>query len=583
MKTSRFYFELKTLFAVLFMAGVFIVTPHQAEAQFLQKLKNHAEKKIKQEAEKRAERRVDKKIDKTFDAAEDVLDGKKKNESAVNEGNGAANKLQSFQNNQSLNQENQQKVNKPDVVWSQFDFVPGDQVIFDDAPSADERNGEFPSRWDLVKGQVEIARVDGENVLMFIDGNPSIVPYLKNANEDYLPDVFTIEFDFYKPVDGNRISVYLYDDKNQKHSNSYMYMDISSGRVSEKLSEVSGELSEIDYKNSGDARWIHVSIAFTKGKLKVYMDATRVINIPHYEGNPTGLSLEAYFADLGEDKAFYFKNIRIAKGGVKYYSRVLSEGKIIVNGIKFDVNKATLRPESMGPINEIIWLMESNPEINFSIEGHTDSDGNADANQALSEARAKSVMEQMIAKGIDPNRLKSTGWGESKPIDNNQTAEGKANNRRVEFVKFNAGASTNSQSDSNPEYDKLNNNNLASQLDNLPDGPIHISNNQGIVTGPGSIIVYATSDGNLGKMQILDVDKNDNYKLTLKYVTYNADGSVHSQSNHLEVKGTYSCDLDKGNAEDMIQSEIDFQLGRQDKNTTTIYSGETAILKVYSK
>ena len=192
----------------------------------------------------------------------------------------------------------------------------------------------------------------------------------------------------------------------------------------------------IDHTNSDDARWIHISIAFTKGKLKVYMDDTRLINIPHYSGNPSGLTLQAYWADLGEDKAFYFKNIRIAKGGVKYYDRVLSEGKIIVNGIKFDVNKATLKAESMGPINKIFQLMQKQPDLNFSVEGHTDSDGSETSNMTLSKARGKTVMDKLIEMGIAPNRLKSDGFGESKPIDNNNTPEGKANNRRVEFVKF---------------------------------------------------------------------------------------------------------------------------------------------------
>lgn len=80
--------------------------------------------------------------------------------------------------------------------------------------------------------------------------------------------------------------------------------------------------------------------------------------------------------------------------------------------------------------------MVDNPTINFSVEGHTDADGDDASNQTLSEARGKSVMNKLIAMGISSNRLKSTGFGESKPLDNNSTPEGKANNRRVEFVKF---------------------------------------------------------------------------------------------------------------------------------------------------
>lgn len=426
----------KYISSLIFFTLLFTI-PQNVEAQFLKKLQKSVEDKVEREADRRAQKRTDKAIDDAFDKAEDAVDGKSGTE---NKEANTSNENNQNNGDKKSNDDNKTIVdsqNKPNVVWSKFDFIPGDEVIFEDGPSANEENGEFPSRWDLVKGQVEIANVDGEPVIMFIDGNPEIVPYLKNSKEDYLPEIFTIEFDFYKPVKGNRISVYLNDYKNQKNPDRHsMYMDISSGRVTEKLAGIDGYMPGIDYSNSSDARWIHISIAFTKGKLKVYMDDTRVINIPHYKGNPSGLALQAYWAELEEDKAFYFKNIRIAKGGVKYYDRVLSEGKIVVNGIKFDVNKATLKPESMGPINEIYQLMVDNPTINFSVEGHTDSDGDDANNQTLSVARGKTVMDKLIAMGIASNRLKSTGFGESKPIDNNSTPEGKANNRRVEFVKF---------------------------------------------------------------------------------------------------------------------------------------------------
>ena len=80
--------------------------------------------------------------------------------------------------------------------------------------------------------------------------------------------------------------------------------------------------------------------------------------------------------------------------------------------------------------------MVDNPTVNFSVEGHTDADGGDDRNMTLSKARGKTVMDKLIEMGISAERLKSTGFGESKPLDNNSTPEGKANNRRVEFVKF---------------------------------------------------------------------------------------------------------------------------------------------------
>ncbi|WP_297086444.1 OmpA family protein [uncultured Draconibacterium sp.] len=320
-----------------------------------------------------------------------------------------------------------------DVQWSKFDFVPGDEVIFSDGPDIMEENGEFPSRWDLVQGQVEIANVNGENVIMFLDGG-EIIPYLENANEDYLPDVFTIEFDYYTPKNGNRLSIYLTDRKNNPQSESQEF-EITPIRVSTPSNGYI-EHPERDYTYCENGCWTHVSLAFTKGKLKVYLDDTRLVNIPRYTENPTGFTFYPYFADASEQKAFYAKNFRIAKGGVKYYDRVMTEGKIICNGIRFDVNKATLKPESMGPINKIYELMSKQPDLKFSVEGHTDADGDDAKNQTLSEQRAKAVADKLVEMGISADRLASKGLGESVPIDNNNSPEGKANNRRVEFVKF---------------------------------------------------------------------------------------------------------------------------------------------------
>jgi len=105
------------------------------------------------------------------------------------------------------------QVKAPQLIWSKYDFIPGDKVIFEDDLSGEE-NGEFPSRWDLMRGNVEIAEFGGENVIMFRDGSPTIMPYFKDATKDYLPEVFTIEFDLYCGSDN--FVTYLFDRKNQK-------------------------------------------------------------------------------------------------------------------------------------------------------------------------------------------------------------------------------------------------------------------------------------------------------------------------------------------------------------------------------
>jgi outer membrane protein OmpA-like peptidoglycan-associated protein len=164
----------------------------------------------------------------------------------------------------------------------------------------------------------------------------------------------------------------------------------------------------------------------------------RLVMIPNVTGNPTALSIQASTYDFSQtgDYPTMIRNIRIAEGAVKLYDRFITDGKIVTNGIKFDSGKATLKLESMGVINEIVKLMTEHPEINFSVEGHTDSDGDAQFNIDLSEQRANTVVNELVARGIDGKRMVAKGFGEDVPVADNTSPEGKANNRRVEFTCF---------------------------------------------------------------------------------------------------------------------------------------------------
>jgi outer membrane protein OmpA-like peptidoglycan-associated protein len=100
--------------------------------------------------------------------------------------------------------------------------------------------------------------------------------------------------------------------------------------------------------------------------------------------------------------------------------------------ILFDTNKATFQQRTYPVLEAITAILKEYPSANFSIEGHTDSDGKDAANLTLSENRAAAVKNYLIEKGISASRLSSKGFGESMPIDSNKTKAGKANNRRVE-------------------------------------------------------------------------------------------------------------------------------------------------------
>ncbi len=407
---------MKLLFRIAFIVIFLLSATQSINAQILKKLQKRVEEKIDREAERRTNKRIDKTIDNAFDKVEDSIDGKKK---APNSDTKPVNNK-----NEPNAAKNSNAANKASLNWAKYDFVPGDKIIFEDNLIGEE-NGEFPSRWDLHNGTIENAEFGGENIIMFRIMYSRIVPYLKNPKADYLPDVFTVEFDLY--LSEGIFNVFFFDIKNQKQ---YQNRNLI---IEEKRILLNPAKSTIPDGGTIKEKWTHIAIAYTKGKMKVYINETRLINIPHLAFDPTGISLESSYH---YDKSpIYIKNFRIAEGGVKYYDKFLQDGKIVTNGIRFDVNKAVIKPESMGVINSIYKILNDNSDLKFSVEGHTDSDGDKALNQTLSENRAQSVMNMLVKMGISANRLSFKGFGESKPIADNSSAEGKANNRRVEFVK----------------------------------------------------------------------------------------------------------------------------------------------------
>ena len=422
---------MKHLAILLIITGIFLFLVIPVQSQVKEEVKE-VEEKVEGKVDQRIDQRTNQAIDKGLDKIEDgigKLFGKKKKKSDKSESDeetqdatgGGVTAGEAVQGQSATDE-----AKGPELNWSKYDFVPGDKVIFEDNLEGEE-NGEFPSRWDLGEGNIEIASLGGENVIMFREYGSEIIPFMKDAGSDYLPEIFTVELDAYIPHDA--LSVYFFDRKNQNSPKGRTYLDIWGDGL--EFSPSSSKLPDGEKLNN---QWIHVAIAYTQGKMKAYLNETRLINIPRLSFDPTGISVRALHA--GDKSHFYIKNIRIAEGGVKYYDRMMQDGKIIANGIRFDVNKATLKPESMGIINEIATLMKENPEIKFSVEGHTDSDGDDASNQTLSEQRAATVVSTLTKLGIDANRLTSKGWGESQPLDTNNTPEGKANNRRVEFVKI---------------------------------------------------------------------------------------------------------------------------------------------------
>ncbi len=429
------------LFTVI-TALLFLVT---TEAK-TQKVKVNVKEKVVEETDNRANRKTDEVIDAGFDKIEEGIGNifKKKEkktkddtseEEAQREESGDDG-VASGKNHPQAKGSGQQQLT---LKWNKYDFVPGEKIIFEDNQE-EEKNGEFPSRWDLAGGgNVENASFGDHNVIYFKEAESCIIPFFREPEKDNLPDLFTVEFDcWFEPDEYCHYYVDFWDHKNQSEST----IDIDPLIINANHAGINdvGEGFYPGYEEKGEITsgyWRHVAISFNTRALKVYLDDARVVNVPNLGINPEGLTICCDPMNTVGTQGInrFIKNIRIAEGAVRLYDKLMQDGKIVASGIRFDVNKATIKPESMGVINEIVKLMKDHPEISFSVEGHTDSDGDDSFNQDLSERRAKAVADKLVQMGIDSSHLTSKGWGESKPAGPNDTSEGKAANRRVEFVK----------------------------------------------------------------------------------------------------------------------------------------------------
>ena len=316
-------------------------------------------------------------------------------------------------------------------IYSKYDFVAGDVILFEDLLE-NEENGEFPSKWDLYEGNVENAEFNGETVIHFSDN--AVISPLINKPGDYLPEKFTVELDLYFEALNSYYYIYLYDKVAENGSSPKQLNHSGKILVRPYAAKLNNYKGEIERANQSELPlWRHVSVSFNIRSLKVYLDENRLLNIPNLKADPKGFSIEAY--KYG-NAPMMIKNVKIAEGAKKLYDRILTDGKIVTTGIIFDSGKSSLKAESMGTINRIYQIMVEYSELSFSVEGHTDNVGSDARNLSLSTQRAEAVKNQLISMGIASERLQSKGFGESKPLYDNSDDAGRANNRRVEFVKM---------------------------------------------------------------------------------------------------------------------------------------------------
>ncbi len=400
---------------------IFSVFNTAAYSQILKKLGQKINDKVNQRVDNKTDQTIDKGLDKTEDAT------KKKD----NSGNSKDNNNDSNSNN--TNAGSNAIAGPPSLKsYQNYDFVPGDTVLFAD-DFTDDQDGEFPAHWTLSKGQAVMNKAGDKPAFFLTEGNYCQVnPRMKNTS--YLTDPFTIEFDYYAN-DGYGPNVsFNYKDKDGNDAVGYIgYNTLGTVATFELPADFSASYPNANadtYKN----KWHHAALIYKNNQVKCYIDQYRILVIPNLNVIPTSFG----FAGIGDlDNAIIITNVRAASGGnMNMIGKKFTEAKIVTHGITFDIDKSNLKPESMGTLNMIVGVLKSNPDIKFEIDGHTDNTGNATHNMTLSQQRADAVKAQLVKMGIDGARLSTKGFGDTKPISDNDSPEGRANNRRVEFVKM---------------------------------------------------------------------------------------------------------------------------------------------------
>ena len=425
---------MKRLFLMLMLAIAFSVN---ANAQgWLNRLKDKAVDAAKNAVERNVERKADKEASDASDAVLNKKKGSKKSK-------GDETDLDEAEDDDT----------PVDAKSQKSDFVRGSVILFED-DFAGEQMGEFPSKWDISDGSLEVASVNGKKYAHSnASGGTTFSPLMENM-KSYLPDVFTLEWEEFmcKPGDIDQMNWHIYfyngDDelaniyKMFRPGSPDVYGNYSFRKGGGSSDNVTGALKWEDLKKCVKfGQWNHFAISFNKRAFKYYINGQRVINLPN-------VAAPSRFEFHVQDDYPYrgVGHVILAKGAVDLYQRqttdlsavekaIAETGKFVTNNILFETGKATLKPESMAEIQKVADYMKKNPTARFEVQGHTDNQGSDKINDPLSQQRAEAVVKALEGLGCDPFNMRAVGKGSHEPVADNATEAGRAKNRRVEFIK----------------------------------------------------------------------------------------------------------------------------------------------------
>jgi outer membrane protein OmpA-like peptidoglycan-associated protein len=251
-----------------------------------------------------------------------------------------------------------------------------------------------------VSGKYE-SRIPEVNALSVTASEPGYLPQTQTVSIPPLGGDTTLTVDFYLTPVAKKLIVMgtVFDRKTQQPVTANLTLQLHNSRSAVKLVAAEGK-----YAQEVSALGWYMLVASAEG----YLTVTDSVEVISEDLTPVIRDMELVPIEVGI-------TVRLSH-------------------IYFDFDKATLKRESYPELQKVVEFLNQNPTVEIEIAGHTDSKGSDEYNQNLSQGRTQSVVDYLVTQGIERNRLMPAGYGESRPVDTNDTDAGRANNRRVEFT-----------------------------------------------------------------------------------------------------------------------------------------------------
>lgn len=438
----------KSVMTILSTVMIFPAANVWSQGQ-LDRLKNSVKHSTESKVENAINKKIDRAVDHTFNKSTEPQKNQKPTDAAT------AKELPSSNNVKEIDQEQ---------LYKHFSFIPGEDVLLQETFDAAVL-GELPANWNSnSSGNIVTIAKEQTRWLNMING-----VYLTDIDCKTFGESYSIEFDLmlnvtaqkghYLPyfhfgayASGGDAGGYNKLLANHRLHNAFEVMMEPATDLSSKLTLRSfanknetfrSERLENRIINERFKKVFHVSISVTKGRLQLWIDQHKLIDIPKAISTNAAPINQLFFKtdnSLGynEDNFGYLiSNIKVASGIKSIKADFLNTGKLSTTGIVFNTNSDKLHSYSYGIIAQMATVLAASPDFKIRIIGHTDTDGQVQTNKELSLKRAIAVKNALVdLHGINANRIETDGKGSASPVADNKTKEGKAANRRVEFVRM---------------------------------------------------------------------------------------------------------------------------------------------------